>query len=37
MKKILSYIELAKEEGGRILTGGNQVKVAGQMRVWILC
>src|SRR5690554_1172912 len=28
MKKILSYIELAKEEGGTILTGGNQVKLA---------
>ncbi len=25
MKKILSYIELAKEEGGTILTGGNRV------------
>jgi len=30
MKKILSYIELAKGEGGKILTGGNQVKVAGR-------
>lgn len=30
MKKILSYIELAKSEGGKILTGGNQVKVAGR-------
>ena len=26
MKKILSYIELAKQEGGKILTGGKQVK-----------
>jgi aminomuconate-semialdehyde/2-hydroxymuconate-6-semialdehyde dehydrogenase len=25
MEKVLSYIELAKEEGGTILTGGNQV------------
>jgi len=30
MKKILSYIELAKQEGGKILTGGMQVKVKGR-------
>lgn len=30
MEKILSYIELAKEEGGTVLCGGNQVKVAGE-------
>ena len=30
MKKILSYIELAKTEGGQILTGGKQVKGAGR-------
>jgi len=30
MKKILSYIELAKQEGGKILTGGNKVKVDGR-------
>lgn len=28
MEKVLSYIELAKEEGGTILTGGKQVKLA---------
>lgn len=28
MEKVLSYIELAKEEGGTILTGGNQVHLA---------
>ena len=28
MEKILSYIELAKEEGGTIIAGGNQVKLA---------
>ncbi|CAN5557290.1 5-carboxymethyl-2-hydroxymuconate semialdehyde dehydrogenase [soil metagenome] len=28
-EKILSYIELAKTEGGRILCGGNSVKVEG--------
>ena len=28
-EKILSYIELAKEEGGKILCGGNSVKVEG--------
>jgi aminomuconate-semialdehyde/2-hydroxymuconate-6-semialdehyde dehydrogenase len=36
MKKILSYIELAKSEGGRILTGGNQVKVVGRCESGIL-
>jgi aminomuconate-semialdehyde/2-hydroxymuconate-6-semialdehyde dehydrogenase len=30
MEKILSYIELAKEEGGNILSGGNQVKLDGR-------
>ncbi|CAN5619239.1 aldehyde dehydrogenase [soil metagenome] len=30
MEKILSYIELAKEEGGNILLGGNQVKLEGR-------
>ncbi|HEV7645025.1 MAG TPA: aldehyde dehydrogenase [Pyrinomonadaceae bacterium] len=30
MEKILSYIELAKEEGGRVLTGGNRVKPEGR-------
>ncbi|MBS1592740.1 MAG: aldehyde dehydrogenase [Bacteroidetes bacterium] len=29
-KKILSYIVLAKEEGGTILAGGNEVKLAGR-------
>ncbi|MFM8741691.1 MAG: aldehyde dehydrogenase [Cytophagales bacterium] len=27
MKKVLSYIELAKQEGGKILVGGSQAKV----------
>ena len=30
LEKILSYIELAKEEGGNILHGGNQVKLEGR-------
>ena len=30
-KKILSYIELAKEEGGSILSGGASVKLAGNL------
>jgi aminomuconate-semialdehyde/2-hydroxymuconate-6-semialdehyde dehydrogenase len=30
MKKVLGYIDLAKEEGGTILTGGNQVKLSGR-------
>ncbi|MFM9840468.1 MAG: aldehyde dehydrogenase [Cyclobacteriaceae bacterium] len=29
-KKVLSYIELAKQEGGKILCGGEQVKVTGR-------
>ncbi|MBW8050295.1 MAG: aldehyde dehydrogenase [Cytophagales bacterium] len=29
MNKILYYIDLAKEEGGKILTGGSQVKLNG--------
>lgn len=31
MEKILSYITLAQEEGGRILTGGRQVKPEGEL------
>ncbi len=30
MEKVLSYIELAKEEGGTILTGGKRAKVQGR-------
>ncbi|MEP2668425.1 MAG: aldehyde dehydrogenase [Cyclobacteriaceae bacterium] len=30
MKKVLSYIELAKEEGGRVVTGGERVIVKGR-------
>jgi aminomuconate-semialdehyde/2-hydroxymuconate-6-semialdehyde dehydrogenase len=30
MKKILSYIDLAKQEGGQILAGGKQVKGSGR-------
>lgn len=30
MQKVLSYIELAKSEGGKILTGGKQVKLEGR-------
>lgn len=30
MKKVLSYIELARQEGGKILTGGNQIKMDGR-------
>ncbi|MCA1751697.1 MAG: aldehyde dehydrogenase [Cryomorphaceae bacterium] len=31
MKKILSYIDLAQQEGGRILCGGNRVKLEGEL------
>jgi aminomuconate-semialdehyde/2-hydroxymuconate-6-semialdehyde dehydrogenase len=30
LEKILSYIDLAREEGGAILTGGSQVKLEGR-------
>ncbi len=30
MKKVLSYIELAKQEGGKLLTGGTRVEVKGR-------
>ncbi len=30
MKKVLSYIDLAKREGGKILSGGNQIKINGR-------
>lgn len=29
-QKILSYIKLAQEEGGKILTGGNELKIEGR-------
>ncbi len=32
MDKVLSYIELAKQEGGRILTGGKSIKMTGRCR-----
>lgn len=30
MEKVLSYIELAKQEGGKVLCGGEQVKLEGE-------
>jgi aminomuconate-semialdehyde/2-hydroxymuconate-6-semialdehyde dehydrogenase len=30
MEKVLSYVELAKEEGGTVLTGGTQVHLEGE-------
>lgn len=30
MEKVLSYINLAQEEGGKVLTGGNQVSLSGE-------
>jgi aminomuconate-semialdehyde/2-hydroxymuconate-6-semialdehyde dehydrogenase len=32
MEKIVSYIELAKQEGGTILCGGNQLKLDGEFK-----
>lgn len=32
MEKILSYIELAKQEGGTILTGGNRIELEGRCK-----
>lgn len=31
MEKVLSYIELAKEEGGTVLTGGQQIITSGEL------
>jgi len=31
LNKVLSYIKLAQEEGGKILTGGNQIKLDGPL------
>jgi len=31
LNKVLGYINLAKEEGGKILTGGNQIKLDGHL------
>jgi aminomuconate-semialdehyde/2-hydroxymuconate-6-semialdehyde dehydrogenase len=31
LKKVLGYVNLAKEEGGKILTGGNQIKLDGEL------
>ncbi|MBX2964224.1 MAG: aldehyde dehydrogenase [Cyclobacteriaceae bacterium] len=30
MHKVLSYVELARQEGGKVLTGGRQVKIDGR-------
>jgi len=30
MEKVLSYINLAQEEGGKVLAGGNQVNLSGE-------
>ena len=30
MKKVLSYVDLAKQEGGNVLTGGKQIKLSGR-------
>src|SRR6185369_9891498 len=30
LKKVLGYVSLAKEEGGKILTGGNPIKIEGR-------
>jgi aminomuconate-semialdehyde/2-hydroxymuconate-6-semialdehyde dehydrogenase len=32
LNKVLSYIELAKQEGGKILTGGNRVQLSGRLK-----
>jgi len=32
MEKVLSYVALAKEEGGTVLTGGNQVNLEGEYK-----
>ncbi len=32
MEKILSYVEIAKQEGGKILCGGNKVELEGDLK-----
>ncbi len=32
LNKVLSYIKLAKQEGGKILTGGNRVQLSGRLK-----
>lgn len=32
MEKVLSYVQLAREEGGRVLHGGEQVKLEGALK-----
>ncbi len=32
MEKVLSYVELAKEEGGTVLTGGHRVEMEGELK-----
>jgi aminomuconate-semialdehyde/2-hydroxymuconate-6-semialdehyde dehydrogenase len=32
MEKVLSYVDLAKEEGGKVLTGGNRVILEGELK-----
>jgi aminomuconate-semialdehyde/2-hydroxymuconate-6-semialdehyde dehydrogenase len=32
MEKILSYVEIAKQEGGKILCGGNKVEMEGDLK-----
>ena len=32
MEKVLSYVSLAKEEGGTVLTGGHQVHLEGELK-----
>lgn len=36
MQKVLSYIDLAKEEGGKILTGGNRAFPEGFEKGWFI-
>jgi aminomuconate-semialdehyde/2-hydroxymuconate-6-semialdehyde dehydrogenase len=31
LNKVLSYVKLAKDEGGKILAGGNQIKLPGRL------
>ncbi|MCB0488791.1 MAG: aldehyde dehydrogenase [Cyclobacteriaceae bacterium] len=32
MKKVLSYIDLAKQEGGEVVAGGNQIRLEGRCK-----
>ena len=37
MEKILSYIDIGKQEGAEVLTGGRKAELGGGSGGWVLC